>query len=1092
MDMGKDKENPPSISEPVATAPPAQTDAGTNQSPESLPVPAVEEPSAPAEVTNSVTQPSTGPAPPTIFTDFDEAEAEDEEPPYTRKRKRNSVNVNYLADVESPVEANEAPIEKPGWTMKGTQGPTWKGHEVKHGVPIGVWTLSDEPVDERKHVIYGFLDPKLALHGRKYPERKDGSKYTGNFPSGTGTWAAKADEWLLDAHLKGLNRKELTEYVRVRQNTWKVDETPEERADRDKSAVAEAKLAAAASEFTVRTEPKGSARKSAKSYTPRRSNVARDSFGEPSPSNNSTPGTAGRTDTPSDNRRTRALLTSNDGTPSAKAPKDLKMGSPPLTSTPRGRPRGSGAASRPSTPAKESKYVIKGRDVLIGYWKDSSEPDLINKHAMYGVIQAHGVFRVKVVPETRDGRYTEGNYPALHGGCWVNYDTCVFEKYLKDLVRTEVEEYCRICTSDPDYNDGIQGPVIDRAVQEAKRIVAIKAAAEGLDIVEYNRKRCDQLEKGAIARELEKQRKRGQVPEKPAKAEVKPTGIKSDKATSDARALKVRQARKEAKEASEREAAELKAQESPRAQRERGRSSNASQAAAGASNGTGSETSWSKHVKDLTSAYDHLKHGSPTPTSEKNSINGHESDSTKFYLLDREAQRAKMERWCRLKTTSKYHTMDREGQKRHVEKHIDQLIEKQTGKAANRPKKRSRTGDYQSASPAPAHPGAVTAPSPLATSVTQTVSPKAGTPGPSYRTESLRQAPITPAASEVAGVPTSSELAAAPLPRSVDNKADVHMVDAPVEHTTTPAPPTTRSSAAMEKAHNEPITTTTQSKAMGNATDATPASASAPALGANSQEAAKTSSNEDVVMSDAIVEIATAAAQPLTSHLTPPAEYSALPRATIEKALPLLQSQQQQALNTPQSLRTSSEKSPALTASAPTTPYISPYSQPTAATIAAAAVVEAPPNPPQAQLQHTQSRDATPARGPALATQQFAAAATPPSSARPAPQIIEGDDDGLKYRLHPRGRFSGLFVSLDRNIVEIEGAEYVQQFVLVPMSGSGGGKLELGGEIKVDNYGVEVRVAMNGLFEGYLVGVKRMVTAVDCEDFKKFVVSVPA
>jgi hypothetical protein len=83
-------------------------------------------------------------------------------------------------------------------------------------------------------------------------------------------------------------------------------------------------------------------------------------------------------------------------------------------------------------------------------------------------------------------------------------------------------------------------------------------------------------------------------------------------------------------------------------------------------------------------------------------------------------------------------------------------------------------------------------------------------------------------------------------------------------------------------------------------------------------------------------------------------------------------------------------------------------------------------------------------------------------------------------------------VSLDRNIVEIEGAEYVQQFVLVPMSGSGGGKLELGGETKVDNYGVEVRVAMNGLFEGYLVGVKRMVTAVDCEDFKKFVVSVPA
>jgi hypothetical protein len=56
--------------------------------------------------------------------------------------------------------------------LKGTQDPTWKGHEVKHGVPIGVWTLSDEPVDDQKNVIYGFLDQKSALHGRKYPERK--------------------------------------------------------------------------------------------------------------------------------------------------------------------------------------------------------------------------------------------------------------------------------------------------------------------------------------------------------------------------------------------------------------------------------------------------------------------------------------------------------------------------------------------------------------------------------------------------------------------------------------------------------------------------------------------------------------------------------------------------------------------------------------------------------------------------------------------------------------------------------------------------------------------------------------------------------
>ena len=75
-------------------------------------------------------------------------------------------------------------------------------------------------------------------------------------------------------------------------------------------------------------------------------------------------------------------------------------------------------------------------------------------------------------------------------------------------------------------------------------------------------------------------------------------------------------------------------------------------------------------------------------------------------------------------------------------------------------------------------------------------------------------------------------------------------------------------------------------------------------------------------------------------------------------------------------------------------------------------------------------------------------------------------------------------------MADIRGAEYVQQFVLVAM-GREREKLVQGEEKMVDNSGVEMRVAMNGIFEGLLVGVKRMVTAVDWEDYMKFVVAVP-
>ncbi|OAF59045.2 hypothetical protein VC83_04440 [Pseudogymnoascus destructans] len=1081
------KENIYTISDaPMAAPPTAKTDTGINQPVSSTPLPTSEEPAAPTGAMDSVTQPST--AQPstgysTIFVNHNEPDDpdDDDSPILGRKRKRNSTNVDYLADFASRAQPNEPAEKKTGWAWKGTQGPTWKGHEVKHGVPIGVWSLSDEPIDERKHVLYGFLDPKLALHGRKYPERKDGSKYTGNFPSGTGTWAAKSHEWLLDPHLKGLSRKELTEYVRIRVKTWNKEEKPEERDALDQSAVAEAKEIAAASEPTIKSENKGNSAKKG-NKTPRKSDEGKldkgtpgGSFDEASPpTSNSTTKGPEQIYTPSGNRETR-----NDSPLDMKPPKESQKASSLPRSTPNAMRSNTGSPSRLETPPRErSKYVIKGKDVLIGYWKDSSEPDVINKHAMYGVIQAHGVFRVKVVPETRDGRHLkDGNYPKLSGGCWVNYDTCVFEKYLNDLIRTEIEEYCRICVADPDYNDRAQGPGIDRAVREAKRIVAEKAAAKSMDIIEYNRKRVDQLEQGAISREVEKQRRNGEVVVTPLKkAEVKHTAKRSGKAASDARARMVRQARKEVKEAKERETLNSKGdadmaeairrstteQEALEARKKSNLNSNASPATpAEANKSTGAETSSSRHAKDLTSAYSHLRQANSTPISARSSVTSSESDRSKFYLLDRETQRVKMEKWCRMKLTSQYHNLDREGQRRHVEKHIDQLIAKQTGAATpKRPKKRSRTGDY------PAQPGAVSAPSPLSDMTRAVSTPTTATQEPAARAGFAATAAApgaaaverfsraeSPAVNKWPGAgntrtnltlrsvlnepmtPIPSESEVTPQPKSVENTVDVAMVDAPVE-TTAPVQPVTSNSTPPAESSAIPVTTveteavqavpsavTTHPTSVENAAD------NQPSRSATQEEASRPShssaASTDVPMADAPTEINQPPLDPSTAPESVETEQFAKPHFPSKL--------HQQLFATP---RVASSDNPQGFMSAPPRAYITPY-----------------PTPPFAAAPSS----APPVRAPALP---------------PAPLILQGQD-GIKYSSDPSSEFGDLLVSVDRELVDVDDKEYTRQIVLVAKKAPRPPRAQ-GEERKV---GEEVfKMTGEGVFGGYFVGAERKVT----------------
>ncbi|KAG7410155.1 hypothetical protein Forpi1262_v017863 [Fusarium oxysporum f. sp. raphani] len=54
------------------------------------------------------------------------------------------------------------------------------------------------------------------------------------------------------------------------------------------------------------------------------------------------------------------------------------------------------------------------------------------------------MFRIKLVRETRDGRFVDGNFPTGAGALWIAYEEVAFEPHLRSLARNEVKEYCRV------------------------------------------------------------------------------------------------------------------------------------------------------------------------------------------------------------------------------------------------------------------------------------------------------------------------------------------------------------------------------------------------------------------------------------------------------------------------------------------------------------------------------------------------------------------------------------------------------------------------------------------------------------------------
>lgn len=297
------------------------------------------------------------------------------------------------------------------------------------GVIVGVWRESSEPNDEDKQVIFGFIDIHDRLRTRIYAMDRRGEELQGNVPAGAGGCWVTFERIIFDKHLRGLSAAEIKEYVKIRSEV-KPEPDLDDRAQADALAVIEAKKIVVEQEALI---PGG------KPGVPRTSKGQRQSLNQ-----------------------TTSPHQSFHKTPSFQAVNAADMQTP-----------------------KTSPYAeSKPQGVLLGYWADSDEPRLEDKHAVFGILSGTDSFRVKVQRVTRDGRYVDGNYPIGAGAFWLSYKKVVLEPHLASMTRMEVKEYVRIRQSDLENRETDKERKVNeaRAAQRARVVVAEQGLNTGVEL----------------------------------------------------------------------------------------------------------------------------------------------------------------------------------------------------------------------------------------------------------------------------------------------------------------------------------------------------------------------------------------------------------------------------------------------------------------------------------------------------------------------------------------------------------------------------------------------------------------------------------
>ncbi|KAM7209467.1 hypothetical protein V8F20_000205 [Naviculisporaceae sp. PSN 640] len=342
------------------------------------------------------------------------------------KRKRVSVTDAASVAPESP-PYQEVPEARPDVRRRATR-PKTHGMAAVKGVPLGYWRISEVEDPRRKHGVIGFIDVRDRLRTRVQQTTRDGEFITHEYPlppGPGGSWVT-FENIVFEPHLVNLDHNQIKEYVKIRAQTFLPTETKEETARLDAEAVKQAIQ-------NVEDNP-----------PPETSAPVQIAYGPDIPEH------VTASTRPSKKRRAAS--------PGSAASSPAPSAIPPAT----------------RQEVFDSPSDQRTTRAMIGYWKDSTAPNEADKHAVYGIIGANDVFRLKLMKETRDGRPAEGNFPTGPGALWLTWDDCVFEPHLQSLSRMEMKEYCRV--RQRQINQG-EAPE-DRTVNEIKAIgIAMQVAA---------------------------------------------------------------------------------------------------------------------------------------------------------------------------------------------------------------------------------------------------------------------------------------------------------------------------------------------------------------------------------------------------------------------------------------------------------------------------------------------------------------------------------------------------------------------------------------------------------------------------------------
>ncbi|KAL7624193.1 hypothetical protein AAE478_005752 [Parahypoxylon ruwenzoriense] len=375
--------------------------------------------------------------------DIDMPDAEDAKPATAHypKRKRPSL-YNDLNENKMDNGLSKDGDETDTASVKGKQRQ--KLEEAKH-ITLGYWRDSNVPQDEEKHVVVGFIDVRDRLRTRLQNTNVRGEPINTRLfplpPGPGGSWVTFERIVFLD-HLVGLDHNEIKEYVKVRAETLRV-----RSQEADLAAVREAKRRLDISPPLETPQPLAIA------------------WGREIPDN-----AQGR---PEIKRRRygSAVGTIADRGEYAEHPDRGENDE-----------RSMRAERGPAIPRhllEASHGPRKPTRILVGCWTKSSSPEDKDKHAVYGILGANDMFRVKLVRETMDGRFIDGNFPNGAGALWIPYEHVKFLPHLSNLTRPEVKEYIRVRQTQMDAGETKEERVANetKAVYEAQTRAAAIAAA---------------------------------------------------------------------------------------------------------------------------------------------------------------------------------------------------------------------------------------------------------------------------------------------------------------------------------------------------------------------------------------------------------------------------------------------------------------------------------------------------------------------------------------------------------------------------------------------------------------------------------------